>query len=165
MPHGLRTLSWIVLASVLSASRGAAQAGADTTAKAVPRDSVPAVPRDSTAALKPDTTVKTDSTAAPDTARAAKLEAAPADTVLAAACASSPPGSSADGLLEVVFRAHSTERERSDAAKEVGGELVDAADGGQYVRLPGTDASARNASERLIQLRSVASVSEISCPG
>lgn len=122
------------------------QAGVDTPRSGPPADSARQGSRDSTSAAKPP--------AAP----------APVDSVLSSACSSTRGGAVAPGLLLVVFRDGTTDKERSAAVTAAGGASAGAAPmGGEYVR-PDTAGSARDLADQLVLNPAVASVSERSCP-
>ncbi|HEY8259463.1 MAG TPA: hypothetical protein VIG08_17525 [Gemmatimonadales bacterium] len=152
----------IALALVFGAPGLAAQAIGDSTMSTVPPDSV-------TVGVA-DTSASPAGSIAPPPATGSRpamvVEVPPAvDTVVARACGGAAPGTSAPGLIGVVFRAHATEGDRAAAAREVGGTLANAGDGSKaYIQLPDGGVPVRTAASRIIQLSWVSGVSEISCP-
>ena len=106
---------------------------------------------------------RADSAAAPQAA--APPPAPPVDTVLVRACQYGKNGGSAPGVLGVLFRARSTDKERAAAAAEVGGKVIPLGGREAYVRIQEHGMSLRDASGRLIGSRAVSAVSEIPCPG
>jgi hypothetical protein len=94
------------------------------------------------------------------------VNVAPPDTILLAACAGAPPGSMAEGILAVVFRSGSTDRERVAAAKTVDGVLAGPATsvGEEYIRLTSAAPSLTVAADRLIRQDAVTRVSPAPCP-
>jgi hypothetical protein len=156
-------LTTALLAGLLSLPATAgAQTAADSAASAA-TGVYPAPP------VAPDT-----GRSAGDTARAQSpapsgplvVNVAPPDTILIAACAGAPPGSMAEGILAVVFRNGSTDREKAAAAKLVGGVLAGPAPGTgeEYVRLTADAPPATVAADRLILQDAVTRVSPAPCP-
>lgn len=116
---------------------------------------------DTTRVAPPDTGRK----ARPDSApAAAALPPAPADSVLAAACADG--GSLAADLLVVLFTATVTEADRLELAKVAGGKLAGPADavrpGAWYLRVPNADLDPTVA-DRVIRFPTVQEVGPAPC--
>jgi hypothetical protein len=156
-------LAAAMLAGLLSlpAATATAQTAADSAASAA-TGVYPAPP------VAPDTGRSASDTARADSAAPSGplvVNVAPPDTILIAACAGTPPGSTAEGILAVVFRGGSTDREKVAAAKTVGGVLAGPAAGGEeYVRLTPDAPPLTVAADRLIRLDAVTRVSPAPCP-
>ncbi|MGH7512934.1 MAG: hypothetical protein ACREOQ_08430 [Gemmatimonadales bacterium] len=135
-------LCWVAPALTAGVHTLAAQARADSTGR------------------PPDTT---RAAAAPQPA--APPPAPPVDTVLVRACQYGKNAGSAPGVLGVLFRARSTDKERAAAAAEVGGKVIPLGGREAYVRIQENGMSLRDASGRLIGSSAVSAVSEIPCPG
>jgi len=113
-------------------------------------------------------------TPSPDTARRAASDSAssalpqpgiPSDSVLSVTCRSMRAGSVAPGLLLVLFRDSTTQKDRSAAVTRAGGAVAgEAPGGGQYVRLASDSMSARTLADQLVLDPAVASVAERTCP-
>jgi hypothetical protein len=156
--------------NVDSAARRADTAAAPGSATASPEQG--ATRPDSLApdTLRPDT-LRPDATApgsasgaaAPDTTPPRAPE--PVDSVLAAACRAS--GGEPPDLLTVMFRPTATEAERQQAARDVGGVLLEQsrhqAPGAWYVQAPGSGINPLVA-DRLIRLPPVLEVGSTRCP-
>lgn len=90
---------------------------------------------------------------------------APPDTTLLRACAGVPGGREAPGLLAVVFRTGTIDRDRVAAAKAVGGTLGGrSAYGEEYVRLEVGSGPLSAVADRLIRQDPVVRVSPAPCP-
>jgi hypothetical protein len=90
---------------------------------------------------------------------------APEDTTLARACAGTPAGDEAPGLLAVAFRPGTSDRDRIAAAKAVGGSLAGtSAYGEDYVRLGVGEGPLTAVADRLIRQDPVVRVSPAPCP-
>ena len=93
------------------------------------------------------------------------VNVAPPDTILTRACEGAPAGSPAPGLLAVVFRAGTADRDRTAAAKAVHGTLAGASGAGEeYVRLPADAPPLTVIADRLIRQDPVTRVSPAPCP-
>jgi hypothetical protein len=190
-PRGSRSL-WkhsVMFAVLLAGRAGFPLHAQDTT---TPNNAPPANPAPSTnvdtAQRPPDTTAARPDTLSPDSlapdslrrdtsatgtaapgapapAAAPPPPPAPVDSVLAAACRES--GGEPPDLLTVVFRPTATAEERRNAARDVGGIVLEQsqhqAPGAWYVQVPG---SGRNplVAERLILLPPVLEVGATRCP-
>ena len=89
----------------------------------------------------------------------------PSDTVLARACQGMAAGTQAPGLLTVMFRAGTSDRDRAAAAKSVGGTLGGpTAYGEEYVVLPPDAGPLPVVADRLIRQDPVTQVSPAPCP-
>jgi hypothetical protein len=115
--------------------------------------------------LRPDASApgSASGAAAPDTTPPRAPE--PVDSVLAATCRAS--GGEPPDLLTVVFRPTATEAERQQAARDVGGVLLEQsrhqAPGAWYVQAPGSGINPLVA-DRLIRLPPVLEVGATRCP-
>lgn len=90
---------------------------------------------------------------------------APVDTTLARACAGAPTGSVAPGLLTVVFRPGTPDKQRAAAARAVGGTLGGPTEyGEEYVRVPSEAGPLALVADRLIRQEPVTRVSPAPCP-
>jgi hypothetical protein len=90
---------------------------------------------------------------------------APSDTTLLRACTGVPGGREAPGLLAVVFRTGTIDRDRIAAAKAVGGSLAGrSAYGEEYVRLAVGSGPLAAVADRLIRQDPVVRVSPAPCP-
>jgi hypothetical protein len=95
----------------------------------------------------------------------AAVYVAPTDTTLARACDGAPAGTEAPGLLAVLFRTGTSDRDRAAAAKAVGGTLAGTSDyGEEYVRVPETAGPLVAVADRLILQEPVTQVSPAPCP-
>jgi hypothetical protein len=137
---------------------------AGPAAAPVPRpDTTRVAPADSAGKSRPDSArqARPDSAAGPG---AALAPAAPADSVLAAACAGG--GSLAADLLVVLFTPAATEADRLELAKAAGGKLAGPADavrpGAWYLRVPNADLDPTVA-DRVIRLPTVQEVGPAPC--
>jgi len=93
------------------------------------------------------------------------VQVGPPDTTLIRACAGAAPGDEAPGLLAVVFRAGTTEKERTAAARAVGGKLGGSSDfGEEYVLVPAEAGRLPDLADKLIQQAPVVRVSQTPCP-
>ena len=91
--------------------------------------------------------------------------AEPTDTTLARACAGEPAGSEAPGLLAVIFNPRTSERDRAEAAKAVGGTLAGTSPYGEdYVRLAVGAGPLTVVADQLIRQNPVKQVSPVPCP-
>ena len=89
----------------------------------------------------------------------------PNDTALARACQGLPAGTQAPGLLTVLFRAGTSDRDRAAAAKSVGGTLGGPTPyGEEYVLLPPGAGPLTVIADRLIRQDPVTQVSPAPCP-
>jgi hypothetical protein len=89
----------------------------------------------------------------------------PTDSILSVTCRSIRGGTVAPGLLLVMFRDSSAQKDRSVAVTRAGGAVVgEAPGGGQYVRLASDSISSRTLADQLVLDPAVASVSERTCP-
>lgn len=112
-----------------------------------------------------DTAARADSAARAPVASPVVVDLGPSDTVLARACSGEPGGGEAPGLLAVIFRAGTPDRERAAAAKSVGGTLAGPNGyGEEYVRLPDGAGPLPAVADRLIRQAAVTSVSPAPCP-
>ncbi len=157
-------LATALLAGLLSlpTTAATAQTAADSAASAA-TGVYPAPP------VAPDTGRSGGQTARADSAAPGAplvVNVAPPDTILMSACAGAPPGSMAEGILAVVFRSGSTDREQVAAAKTVGGVLAGpaAGTGEEYVRLTADAPPVTVAADRLIRQDAVTRVSPAPCP-
>lgn len=92
--------------------------------------------------------------------------AAPTDPTLARACTGMPAGSEAPGLLAVVFRAGTSDKDRAAAAKAVGGTLAGTSSyGEEYVQLGVGAGPLAAVADRMIRQEPVMQVSPAPCPG
>jgi hypothetical protein len=92
--------------------------------------------------------------------------AAPSDPTLTRACAGMPAGSEAPGLLAVIFRAGTSDKDRAAAAKAVGGTLAGTSSYGEdYVQLEVGAGPLAAVADRLIRQEPVMQVSPAPCPG
>jgi hypothetical protein len=152
----------VALVLVLGASSGAAQAAADS-AKTVPGDSLSRRGGDTASAATKDTSAAQRSGATGNVVPV--VTPPPVDSILATACKGASPGKAAPSLLTVVFRPGTPDSDRVAAMKEVSGTLAGmTASGEEYVRLTPESGPLVVAAARLIQVPSVTSVSEKSCP-
>jgi hypothetical protein len=157
-------------AATLSAQAPADTTRADTGRAARAADSAGAAKPDSGATGAPGAQVP--NAAGPGGAAAspavppAAVYVAPTDTTLARACDGAPAGTEAPGLLAVLFRAGTSDRDRAAAAKAVGGTLAGTSDyGEEYVRVPETAGPLVAVADRLIRQEPVTQVSPAPCPG
>lgn len=89
----------------------------------------------------------------------------PSDTTLARACKGLPGGSEAPGLLAVIFRGGTSDRDRIAAAKAVGGSLGgQSAHGEEYVKLAVGAGPLTAVADRLIRQDPVVRVAPAPCP-
>ena len=89
----------------------------------------------------------------------------PIDTTLARACIGLPGGSEAPGLLTVVFRGGTRDRDRIAAAKAVGGSLAgESMAGEEYVKLAAGAEPLAAVADRLIRQDPVVRVAPAPCP-
>jgi hypothetical protein len=171
-----RVAAQVATLLALCSVRGAAQATADSAARAkAAADSTVAGYGDSTKQGGVDTSQGkqgADSAAkAPKapadsaTARPPAAAALPTDSVLSGSCASARAGTVAPGILLVLFRDSATEKERASAVTAAGGVVAGSAPGGgDYVRVASDTISSRDLADRLVQDPAVASISERTCP-
>jgi hypothetical protein len=162
--HGLQ-LRALALAAVLLAHAGAARAqGGDSLARAAPDSGLypSTVSGDSAtadSAVSPAPPPQTPSPAA------VSVPVAPTDTTLARACADAAPGTLAPGLLAVVFRPGTTDRDRAGAARAVGGTVGGLTDMGEvYVRVPPGAGPLHLVADQLIRQDPVTRVAPVPCP-
>jgi hypothetical protein len=141
---------------------------AGPAAAQVPRpDTTRVAPADSAGKSRPDSAGRTRPDSAPTSgaAPAAPAPVAPADSVLAAACAGG--GSLAADLLVVLFTPTATEKDRVELAKGAGGKLAGPADavrpGAWYLRVPNADLDPTVA-DRVIRFPTVQEVGPAPCP-
>jgi hypothetical protein len=149
-----------------AAARG--QVGQDSLGRALPTDSMGpgAAAGDSArtdsaapAALPAQTPAQTPTPAA------VAVPGAPRDTTLARACAKAAPGALAPGLLAVVFRPGTTDKDRASAAKAVGGTLGGFTELGEmYVHVPPESGPLQLVADRLIRQDPVTRVTPVPCP-
>lgn len=91
--------------------------------------------------------------------------AAPTDPTLARACVGMPAGSEAPGLLAVIFRTGTSDKDRAAAAKAVGGKLAGTSSYGEdYVELDPGAGPLTVVADRLIRQEPVMQVSPAPCP-
>jgi hypothetical protein len=167
-----RVAAHVAALLVLISVRGAAQATADSAARAKAAPDSTAAYGDSTKQAGVDTSQgpaadSAKSSKAPaDSATARPTGAAlPADSVLSGACASARAGTVAPGILLVLFRDSATGKERASAITGAGGVAAGSAPaGGEYVRVASDSISSRDLADRLVQDPAVASISERTCP-
>jgi hypothetical protein len=196
-PRGIRSLwkHSVIFAALLAGRAGSPLHAQDTTtpnnppagnptsstnvdSAGRPPDTTVASPPDSLRAdslrpdsLRPDSVLRDTSAAgssssgAPAPATAPPPPPAPVDSVLAAACRES--GGDPPDLLTVVFRPTATEAERRQAARDVGGTLLEQsrhqAPGAWYIQAPGSGINPLIA-DRLIRLPPVLEVGATRCP-
>jgi hypothetical protein len=160
-----------VRASTLPVTQG------DSSADASAAGQVPAGASSPTAAGGDSATAAAASTPAPTgapstgiqppsgAASAVLTRVEPADTTLARACAGATAGSMAPGLLTVVFRPGTPDKERAAAARAVGGTLGGPTEyGEEYVRVPSDAGPLAVVADRLIRQDPVTRVSPAPCP-
>jgi hypothetical protein len=149
-----------VLAPSLCRAQDTTVARSDSV-KVVPADSATA-PRTATADSPSVDSASVDSAAK---GAAARRPAAPADSLLGAACGES--GGAPPDLIVVKFRPTATAAERAAVAREVGGTVSGpsehAAPGSWYLRIPGS-AGDHSVADRLIQMSPVLEVGVVRCP-
>jgi hypothetical protein len=190
-PRGIRSLvkHSVIFAALLAGRAGLPLYAQDTTAPYNPPSGNPTSstnvdsagrPSDTTAAARPDSlradslrpdSVRRDTSPSGSAASGAPAPAAPppppapVDSVLAAACRES--GGDPPDLLTVVFRPTATEAERRQAARDVGGILLEQsrhqAPGAWYIQAPGSGINPLIA-DRLIRLPPVLEVGATRCP-
>jgi hypothetical protein len=104
-------------------------------------------------------------TTAPPAPQTVNVTPAPLDTTLARACAGMSAGDEAPGLLVVIFRRGTSDKDRAAAAKAVGGVLAGTSPYGEdYVRLGADAAPLTVMADRLIRQEPVLEVSPTPCP-
>jgi hypothetical protein len=165
----------LVVSSLLlvpTVARG--QVGQDSLGRAVPTDSTvrpgtggsgDTARSDSAAPAALPTQAPTQTPAPTPTPAAVAVPGAPRDTTLARACAKTAPGALAPGLLAVVFRPGTTDKDRASAAKAVGGTVGGFTELGEvYVHVPVEAGPLQLVADRLIRQDPVTRVTPIPCP-
>lgn len=151
--HTRRPAGLVLLGLWLAATPAAAQVRTDSTVPPAPADSA----RRQGGAATPGT--------APAAVFPVEVSEAPADPILARACAGEPGGAEAPGLLAVVFRARTPDTEQAAAAKAIGGTLAGQSPYGDiYVTVPDSAGPLRDVADRLIRQDPVTTVSPVPCP-
>ena len=173
-PRSLRVPALVVALMLAASSLVTAQAPSDSARAAASADSLrratggsaaPAAPNAPTTERVPPALGPGSAATDPATIPLNVGPADPSDTTLARACAGSPEGSEAPGLLAVIFVAGTSERDRAAAAKAVGGTLAGSSPYGEdYVRLGVGSGPLTVVADQLIRQNPVKQVSPVPCP-
>ena len=156
-PHTRRHAGLVLLGLGLAVSSAATSAAAqvrtDSTAPRAPAYSARRLGGPTPPGIPPGAVLPVD------------VSEAPADPILARACAGEPGGTEAPGLLAVIFRARTPDTEQAAAAKAVGGTLAGQSPYGDvYVTVPDSAGPLRDVADRLIRQDPVTTVSPVPCP-
>jgi hypothetical protein len=162
---GALVLRALALAAVLLAHSAAARAQVGDSLARAATDSMltaPAVPGDS---ARSDSTAPATPPPQTPSPAAVSVPIPPTDTTLARACAGAAPGTLAPGLLAVVFRPGTTDKDRAGAARAVGGTVGGLTDMGEvYVRVPPAAGPLHLVADQLIRQDPVTRVTPVPCP-